>query len=138
MKRYSDSLVDKLSNKDGAIDRILRHELKEGLLKMGEILWERNTRTVDFYKDFYCIFGDVTEALLEEGLCFQVETINEDGGDVKFTYDLLAGYHIASYLVLSTQSVEKLTEVLTEPKTHSLLYGTRILYIPYRKTSIEH
>lgn len=123
MKRYSDSLVDKLSNKDGAIDRILRHELKEGLLKMGEILWERNTRTVDFYKDFYCIFGDVTEALLEEGLCFQVETINEDGGDVKFTYDLLAGYHIASYLVLSTQSVEKLTEVLTEPKTHSLLYG---------------
>ena len=53
MKLYSDSLVANLSIKDGAVNRIVQHNICKGLRQLGRILWERNTRTVDYFEDFY-------------------------------------------------------------------------------------
>lgn len=123
MKRYSENLVDQLSKQDGAIDRMVRHKVVEGLKQMGRLLWERKTRVVDYYDDFYPLFGNRTEALLEEGLCFQIDNISQNSGEVKFTYDLLAGYHIAVYLVSQTKNVDELSSLLYEVGIFKSLFG---------------
>ena len=123
MKRYSEGLVEKLSISDGAIDRVIRHKVSSGLLTMGKLLWERNTRSVDYFDDFYPVFAEKSEALLDEGLCFQVDNVSTDSGDVKFTYDLLAGYHIANYLVSQSKDSGELKKTLHAPNVYSKLFG---------------
>lgn len=123
MKRYSDNLVSKLSVKDGAVSKIISHQVRKGLIEMGRLLWERNTRDVDYFDDFYPLFGEHAEALLEEGLCFQVDSLNTDSGEVKFTYDLLAGYHIAQYLLSKTKNDNELTSLLNDEDVHKKLFG---------------
>lgn len=124
MKRYSDNLVSKLSVKDGAVSKIISHQVRSGLVEMGRLLWERNTRDVDYFDDFYPLFGEQSEALLEEGICFQVETLNTDGGEVKFTYDLLAGYHIAQYLLSKARNEVELNALLNEKDVYKKIFGT--------------
>lgn len=124
MKKYSDDLVSKLSVKDGAENKQISYSVRKGLLKMGQMLWERNTRNVDYFGDFCEIFGEKSEALLEEGLCFQVEALNTDGGEVKFTYDLLAGYHIAQWLLSQANSEDRLVALLNEDTIRKKLFGT--------------
>ena len=125
MKLYSDSLVANLSIKDGAVNRIVQYNICKGLLQLGRILWERNTRTVDYFEDFYPIFKDHSENLLDEGLCFQVEQLSAQGGEVQFTYDLLAGYHIAQYLISETKNAEDLSALLNSDKTFKRLFGSQ-------------
>ncbi len=124
MKRYSDNLVSKLSVKDGAVSKTISHHVRRGLVEMGRLLWERNTRDVDYFDDFYPLFGEQAEALLEEGICFQVETLNTDGGDVKFTYDLLAGYHIAQYLLSKAKNDVELNSLFNEEDVYKKIFGT--------------
>lgn len=124
MKRYSDNLVSKLSVKDGAVSNIISHQVRKSLIEMGRLLWERNTRDVDYFDDFYPLFGEQAEALLEEGLCFQVDSLNADSGEVKFTYDLLAGYQIAQYLLSKAKNDNELTALLNDEDVHKKLFGT--------------
>ena len=124
MKQYSDNLVSKLSVKDGAVSKIISHQVRDGLVEMGRLLWERNTRDVDYFDDFYHIFREQAEALLEEGICFQVETLNTDGGEVKFTYDLLAGYHITQYLLSKVKNEVELKTLLNEKDVYKKIFGT--------------
>lgn len=123
MKRYSDNLVSKLSVKDGAVSKIISHQVRNGLIEMARLLWERNTRDVDYFDDFYPLFEEQAESLLEEGLCFQVETLNTDGGEVKFTYDLLAGYHIAQYLLSKAKNEDELIALLNDEIVQKRLFG---------------
>lgn len=124
MKRYSDNLVSKLSVKDGAVSKVISHQVRSGLVEMGRLLWERKTRDVDYFDDFYPLFGEQAEALLEEGICFQIETLNTDGGEVKFTYDLLAGYHIAQYLLSKAKNEIELHALLNDVDVYRKIFGT--------------
>ncbi len=123
MKRYSDNLVEKMSQKNGATDKMERYKVNQGLLQMGRLLWERNARTVDYYVDFHPQFGDKAEALIEEGLCFQIDIVNQDGCEVQFTYDLLAGYHIANYLLSVPKTAKDFTSMMCNENTYHLLFG---------------
>lgn len=125
MKLYSENLVAKLSTKNGAVDRVVQYNICKGLLQLGKILWERNTRAVDFFEDFCPIFKESSENLLDEGLCFQVETLSAIGGEVQFTYDLLAGYHIAQYLVSLAKNAEELMELLNADTVFPRLFGSK-------------
>lgn len=125
MKLYSENLVAKLSINNGAVDRTLQYNISKGLLKLGKILWERNTRAVDYFEDFYPIFKDSSEKLLDEGLCFQVEAFSVIGGEVQFTYDLLAGYHIAKYLVSETKNAAELSALLNTDTVFARLFGSK-------------
>lgn len=123
MKMYSERLVNQLSTTDGAVNRVLKHKVGEGLKQMGKLLWKRETRTVDYFDDFYKIFEERAETLLEEGLCFQIDNVTRDSGEVKFTYDLLAGYHIAFYLVSQVQTAAGFTQFLNNQDNYNRLFG---------------
>ena len=112
MKNYSNRLVDNIARgTTGVVDKVVKHHLHNGLMDMGKLLWERNTRSLDYFDNFCKIFNEKTDNLIEEGVCFQVD-LKDDDSEVKFTYDLLAGYHIAKYLLDSTKDSTELRILL--------------------------
>lgn len=123
IQSYSKNLVDSISTGNGAINKVVGHRIENGLKQMGRVLWERNTRSVDYYDDFYKFFGDKCESLLDEGLCFQVDKVSFNSGEIMFTYDLLAGYHIANYLISLTKAITDLSDLLNDENNHSRLFG---------------
>lgn len=122
MKDYSNKLIDNIALVNGVVNRTIKHELKKGLLSMGQLLWERNTRTLDYWEEFAAIFNRKTEYLIEEGICFQLD-LNQDDSEVKFTYDLMAGYHIANYLLSCTKDAVELEALLNAPENYGKLFG---------------
>lgn len=123
MKHYSTRLIENVSRVDNVLDRALKHDLTTGLKRMGQLLWERNTRTLDYWDDFRMIFNQKTENLIEEGICFQMD-INDEDSEVKFTYDMLAGYHIANYLISFAKDFKGLQELLKGRDTYGKLFGS--------------
>lgn len=122
MKHYSNRLVENIARVDGVIDKSVRHDLTKGLTGMGQLLWERNTRTLDYWSDFRSLFNGKTESLIEEGICFQID-LNQDDSEVKFTYDMMAGYHIANYLMSCTKDEAGLEALLKDPDVYMKLFG---------------
>lgn len=122
MKHYSNQLVENIARVDGVIDKSVKHDLTKGLTGMGQLLWERNTRTLDYWSDFRSLFNGKTENLIEEGICFQID-LNQDDSEVKFTYDMMAGYHIANYLMSCTKDEAELEKLLKEQNVYRKLFG---------------
>lgn len=122
MKHYSNRLVENIAREDGVINKGVKHDLTKGLTDMGQLLWERNTRTLDYWSDFRSIFNGKTENLIEEGICFQID-LNQDDSEVKFTYDMMAGYHIANYLMSCTKDSKELEVLLKDPSVYKKLFG---------------
>jgi len=123
MKEYSNKLVENTATINGVLDRTTCHNLKKGLVEMGRLLWDRNTRTLNYFDDFKTIFNEKTDNLIDEGLCFQID-LNQDDSEVKFTYDLMAGYHIANYILSTTKTVTKLETLLNSPDIFKKLFGS--------------
>lgn len=98
MKDYSDQLVKSIATINGKPNRLLQHKLEEALNKVAFMIWEREDRSLNFFDDFASIIGDQTEAFLNEGMCFMIDNV---GGEqrIQFSYDLVAGYHIAKAFV---------------------------------------
>lgn len=122
MKDYSNQLVDNIAKVEGVIDKSVKHDLKKGLLAMGQLLWERNSRILNYWDDFRAIFNGKTEDLIEEGICFQID-LKQDDSEVKFTYDLMAGYHIADYLLSCSKNIPELEKLLHTPVVYNKLFG---------------
>ena len=122
MKHYSNRLVENIARQNDVIDKGMKHDLSKGLTKMGQLLWERNTRMLDYWRDFRIIFNGKTESLIEEGICFQID-LNRDDSEVKFTYDMMAGYHIANYLMTCTKDAVELGALLKDEAVYKKLFG---------------
>lgn len=122
MKHYSNRLVENIARQNDVIDKGVKHDLVKGLSRMGQLLWERNTRTLDYWSDFRTIFNGITENLIEEGICFQID-LNQDDSEVKFTYDMVAGYHIANYLISCTKEALELGALLKDETVYKKLFG---------------
>lgn len=99
MKAYSDQLLVSISTKDGRLDKLTRHTLEQGLNNVSCIIWNSNNRTLNYYDQFVPLFKeDVVECFLKEGMCFTIEN-NQYKEQIQFTYDMVAGYHIAKYIL---------------------------------------
>lgn len=122
MRDYSNKLVENAATDKDNVDRCVCHDLKKGLIEIGRLLWERNTRLLNYFDDFRPIFNDKTDNLIDEGLCFQID-INQYDSEVKFTYDLMAGYHIANYILSTTKNAAELDTLLNSPDTFKKLFG---------------
>lgn len=113
MKAYSEQLLDSIAIRNGRFDRIVRHKLEGGLDNIARLIWERNNRAVDFFDEFAPLFDEYTEEFLKEGMCFSLDN-NRGEEQVQFTYDMVAGYHIAKYILGTCRDVESFREYVTQ------------------------
>lgn len=103
---YINQIEEKASIVNSSVDKILKKKIKTRIGKYCQCLWENNTREL-LLEDFHeiispesdTIANSLTQKLLDEGLCFQ-RNLDEDEETVQFTYDLVAGYAIASKILL--------------------------------------
>lgn len=98
MEEYSKLLLSNISKSKGRVDLIKKHNLETQLNAVSFLLFENNTRFLDFYDQFAIYFADSTDSLINEGLCF---TLDKNNGEtqVQFTYDMIAGYYIAKSIL---------------------------------------
>lgn len=123
MKDYSEQLVTSIATEVGKHDRFKHYQTEQGLNKIALMIWERNDRSLDYFEDFAKVFDNQAEAFLNEGMCFMIDNV---GGrqKIQFSYDLVAGYHIAKALVDSNPKVDDFCVYLDEHYTR-LFGGTR-------------
>lgn len=120
MKDYSDQLVTGIATEDGKHNRLLHHQLEEGLRNVSRMIWEGNVRSVDYYSVFADTFKEKTEDFLNEGMCFMID--NVDGTErIQFSYDLLGGYHIAKAIVDDHKDKESFCQYISQ--AYSCLFG---------------
>lgn len=120
MKDYSDKLITSIATIDGKHNRLLNHKIESGLNRISWMIWERDNRCLDFYSDFAYVFEDRTEAFLNEGMCFMIDNV---GGKetIQFSYDLVAGYHIAKAFVEKNPNSNDFCQFINEQ--YSRLFG---------------
>lgn len=98
MEEYSKLLLSNISMRNGKIDLIKKHKLETQLNKVSYLLFENDTRYLDFYNQFVELLGDNVYGFINEGMCFTLEK-NNGKTQVQFTYDMVAGFHIAKSIV---------------------------------------
>ena len=98
MNDYSNQLLSNISMHKGKIDKLAKHKLEENLHRASYILFENDTRYLDFYNQFAKIFDYKVYDLINEGLCFTFEKNNGEE-QVQYTYDMVAGFHIAKSIL---------------------------------------
>ena len=120
MKDYSDNLITSIATTDSKHDKILHHKIEKGLNKISWMIWNRGERSVDFYTDFAEVFENQTDAFLNEGMCFMIDNV---GGEerIQFSYDLVAGYHIAKAIVDNNRTAVDYCEFID--KQFARLFG---------------
>lgn len=121
---YSNSLVDNISMFIGCPGNVrkAKYELSNVLLEIGCFLWEHNTRQLDYWDDFDKIANKYSSNLVGEGICFQTDMV---GGKekIQFTYDMLAGYHIARYIVSKCSTETDIQKFFDEKSNYNKLFG---------------
>lgn len=98
MADYSNQLLSNIAMYKGKVDKLAKHKLEENLYRASYILFENDTRYLDFYNQFAKIFDDKVYDLINEGLCFTFEKNNGEE-QVQYTYDMVAGFHIAKSIL---------------------------------------
>lgn len=98
MDDYSNQLLSNISMHKGKIDKLAKHKLEENLHRASYFLFENDTRYLNFYNQFAKIFDDKVYDLINEGLCFTFEKNNGEE-QVQYTYDMVAGFHIAKSIL---------------------------------------
>lgn len=120
MKDYSERLITSIATIGGKYNRLLHHKLEEGLNRIALMIWDRNDRNLNFYDDFAGIFGDQTEDFLNEGMCFMIDNVN-GMEKIQFSYDLVAGYHIAKAIVDQNRDKDEFCQYVD--KEYDRLFG---------------
>ncbi|MCP1298733.1 hypothetical protein NK356_06115 [Chryseobacterium sp. S0630] len=120
--RYYDNIIKKITDDD----IVLKHKINKRIAQLCEKLWNDNSRDVDII-DFATIispeshklYNTPADKILDEGLClFQRNLDESDNERIQFAYDLVAGYLIASKILLA--------EVKTVKEIETRLYNIDI------------
>lgn len=122
LDEYSAKMVAEIIKDEGRDRRIMQIRIDKGLLKVAELIWKRNDRKLDYANDFYEVFNGSCEKLLDEGMCFMIEK-DGVGHSVQFTYDMLAGYYIAKYIVETCNDESAFSRFIE--LNQSLFYGDK-------------
>ena len=133
-EEHFNRVADRVAELSPTVHRIYSNEVEDALLTIAGILWQENTRSVEF-QAARTVVGDVgrwdasvIRALESEGVL--VRTTSEAGGQgVAFSYDLMAGHMMARHLLTKPdlaqwlQSDEGRTQFqFGEPGSHTFAY----------------
>ena len=99
MQKYAEQLIEEVALPKGAGHAGRKIKVENELRKLTEILWEKNVRQLPYSPDYIQIFNDcvVADKLIDEGCCM-IE-MRDGEAYVQFSYDMIAGYFVAKYIV---------------------------------------
>ncbi len=123
IEAYSNHVVEKVANKEQAGGYKMRvYDIRKGLGNFSQELWDCNKMDIIYEPDFYKKFtkDEYAEKIVDEGCCST--DLEGDVTYVHFTYKLIAGFHIAKWIVDSHTDKEDLVSYLQAHK--SMLLGT--------------
>lgn len=123
MQKYAEQLIEEVALPKGAGHAGRKIKVENELRKLAEILWEKNVRQLPYSPDYIQIFNDcvVADKLIDEGCCM-IE-MRDGEAYVQFSYDMIAGYFVAKYIVEIYPTKEELAQYITEHK--SLFFGEK-------------
>ncbi len=137
--KYIDEIEENSSKVNSKIDKIAKKHIESQIKLFCEHLWLNSTREISDFEFNKIISpespkqtGDLTKKLLDEGLCFQ-KNLKNDEETVQFTYDKVAGYAIASKVLLKNISKpEEVKDKLIELGIERMLFNEKT-YHPLRQ-----
>lgn len=114
IQEYSRRMIAKIADTSSRGYEKRRHDIKTGLGKVSQMIWDTNVRTMRYVPDFYEQFteDEYAEKIIDEG-CFSTE-VESDVPYVHFTYDMIAGYHIAQKIIDSYLEKDKFITYIKE------------------------
>lgn len=99
MMKYSEQMIEAVANKEHPDFAMRAYEIRKGLRKYAHTILESNKRDMQYVPDFYEKFehNEYARGIVDEGCC----TTEMQGTEtyVHFTYDMIAGYHIAEQII---------------------------------------
>jgi hypothetical protein len=121
MHDYSDRLIRTIATKNGKEDVLAKHQIGDGLNKISQIIWNGNNRCLSLYDEFAPAFErDHLDGFLNEGMCFMLDR-NDGEEQIQFSYDMVAGYHIAKSIIAQCATCEDFVKYVNGNK--SKFYG---------------
>lgn len=123
IEAYSNYVVEKVANKEQAGGYEMRvYDIRKGIGDFSQELWDGNKTDILYVPDFYNKFTkeEYAEKIVDEGCCST--DIEGEETYVHFTYKLIAGFHIAKWIVDNHTDKEDLVSYLQANK--SMLLGT--------------
>lgn len=99
MQKYSEQMIESVADKEKPDYDIRRYEIKNGLCNYAQTIWDTDLRDMLYVPDFYEKFEkhEYAQKIVDEGCCSTEMEATECY--VHFTYDMIAGYHIAEQLI---------------------------------------
>ncbi len=107
IEEYIKEIEAKVSVINSSTDIIIKKRVRNGIKEYCNKLWDNNNRelSIEVFHEVispqsFQLSGSLTQKLLDEGLCFQTN-LNNENETIQFTYDLVAGYAIASRVLIN-------------------------------------
>ncbi|MBP5476569.1 MAG: hypothetical protein J6Y00_02650 [Paludibacteraceae bacterium] len=114
MMKYSKQMIEAVANKEHPDFEMRAYEIQKGLRNYARAIWESNKRDMPYVPDFYEKFdqNEYARGIVDEGCC----TTEMEGTEsyVHFTYDMIAGYHIAEQIIATHAEKADFISYVTE------------------------
>ncbi len=114
MMKYSEQMIEAVANKENPDFEIRAYEIRQGLRNYAQAIWDSNNRDMLYVPDYYGKFAqnEYARGVVDEGCC----TTEMEGSEtyVHFTYDMIAGYHIAEQIIATHPERTDFISYITE------------------------
>lgn len=99
MQKYSEQIIEIVANKEHPDYELRKFEIRKGLRNYAQTIWTSNNRDMLYVPDFFKNFlqNEYARGIIDEGCC--TSEMIETESYVHFTYDMIAGYHIAEQII---------------------------------------
>ncbi|MCU4491625.1 hypothetical protein KTI63_03970 [Acinetobacter guillouiae] len=130
-EKYFEKAIERIVDLSPSNQRLYHEDIEDTLLKIAEVLWTENRRTLDFRQarnianDIVDWGSNLIKSLESEGvlLRYRSQTGNQEIG---FAYDLMAGFKIAEYLLkgdFNTWIAQDISKIqYNQPHSNTLAY----------------
>ena len=130
-EKYFEKAIGRIVDLSPSNQRLHHEDIEDTLLKIAEVLWTENRRTLDF-RQARTIANDIVDwgsnlikSLESEGVLLRYRSENGNQ-EIGFAYDLMAGFKISEYLLKSdfnswiSQNIDKIE--YNQPHSNTLAY----------------
>lgn len=130
-EKYFEKAIDRIVDLSPSNQRLYHEDIEDTLLKIAEVLWTENRRTLDFRQarnvanDIVDWGSSLIKSLESEGVLLRYRSQNGNH-EIGFSYDLMAGFKIAEYLLKGdfnswiTRNINKIQ--YNQPHSNTLAY----------------